>query len=201
MKTAGIVLREARSGQGLELSEISAATRIKEKFLQAIETSDWGKLPNASVAQGFTRSYAQFLKVDPERVLALLRRDFPFAGNSTKKEKEIAIQERRIWTPKATATTTILAGFLVSLVYLLHQYFVFVAPPDLKAQVSIQGEKVEVKGKTNPQATLEVNGQAVLIEREGSFNVEMERSSFGSRLEIKATSRSGKERKIEKQID
>jgi hypothetical protein len=41
----------------------------------------------------------------------------------------------------------------------------------------------------------------VLIGKEGSFNVEIERSSFGNRLEIKAVSRSGKERKIEKQID
>lgn len=69
----GTILREAREHQELSLEEISLATRIKEKYLAAIEADNWEVLPSSVQKKGFTRAYAAFLKLDPAPLLTQLR--------------------------------------------------------------------------------------------------------------------------------
>lgn len=68
----GVILREARMRQGLDLSECAAATRIRERYLIAIEDGRFESLPDPAYVSGFVRAYAAHLgvKVDgPEREL------------------------------------------------------------------------------------------------------------------------------------
>ena len=69
----GEVLRKAREEQDLTLEEVSLATKIKEKYLAAIEAENWEVLPSSVQQKGFTRSYADFLKLDPAPFLQELR--------------------------------------------------------------------------------------------------------------------------------
>ena len=69
----GEILRKAREDQGLSLEETSLTTRIKEKYLAAIEADNWEVLPSSVQKKGFTRSYAAFLKLDPAPLLKQLR--------------------------------------------------------------------------------------------------------------------------------
>ena len=69
----GEILRQAREDQGLSLEEVSLATRIKEKYLSAIETDNWEALPSSVQKKGFTRSYASFLNLDPAPLIKELR--------------------------------------------------------------------------------------------------------------------------------
>lgn len=69
----GEILRKAREDQGLSLEEVSAATRIKLKYLAAIEEDNWKALPSNVQQKGFTRAYASFLKVDPVPLIRQLR--------------------------------------------------------------------------------------------------------------------------------
>ena len=70
----GEILKKAREDQELSLEEISLATRIKEKYLAAIEADNWEVLPSSVQKKGFTRSYAAFLKLDPAPLLKQLRK-------------------------------------------------------------------------------------------------------------------------------
>jgi len=69
----GEILRKAREEQELSLEEISLVTRIKGKYLAAIEADNWEVLPSSVQKKGFTRSYAAFLKLDPAPLLKQLR--------------------------------------------------------------------------------------------------------------------------------
>ena len=53
--------------------EISSATKISLRFLEAIEREDFSKLPGGIFSRSFIRSYARYLGLDEERVLALAR--------------------------------------------------------------------------------------------------------------------------------
>lgn len=66
----GEMLREAREAQGLSLDEVESQTRIRVKFLEALEDADLSVLPSALHAKGFLRSYAQFLRLDVRAVIA-----------------------------------------------------------------------------------------------------------------------------------
>lgn len=67
-RSVGKTLREARSERGVELAEVEARTRIRARFLRAIEDEDWSALPGEAYARGFIRTYAAYLGLDGERL-------------------------------------------------------------------------------------------------------------------------------------
>lgn len=60
----GGVLRERREAMGASLAEVEAATRIRQKYLAAMESDDWHLLPGEIVGRGFLRNYATYLGLD-----------------------------------------------------------------------------------------------------------------------------------------
>lgn len=66
----GPTLRAAREAKNLSLEQVEQATRIRIKFLEALEDDDFGALPSMPQARGFLRNYAQFLGLDAHDVLA-----------------------------------------------------------------------------------------------------------------------------------
>ena len=54
----GVLLREARMRQGLDLADCAAATRIRERYLIAIEDGRFESLPDPAYVSGFVRAYA-----------------------------------------------------------------------------------------------------------------------------------------------
>jgi cytoskeletal protein RodZ len=63
----GSSLRAAREQRQLQLPEIERATRIRAKYLQALEEERWDVLPGTAYAKGFLRTYADFLGLDGPR--------------------------------------------------------------------------------------------------------------------------------------
>jgi hypothetical protein len=60
----GNSLREARLRQGLELSQVELATKIRAKYIRALEEEQFEVLPSGTYIKGFMRSYAEFLGLD-----------------------------------------------------------------------------------------------------------------------------------------
>jgi cytoskeletal protein RodZ len=67
--TIGETLRRARTERGLELSEVERATKIRMKFLEAMEEDRWEELPGPSYARGFLDIYARHLGLDQQALL------------------------------------------------------------------------------------------------------------------------------------
>jgi len=76
MKPVGTILKNARMQEGLSLEELHAMTKIRIKYLDAIEQNEWGLLPGSTYAHGFIKRYAEAVGLDPEKVHALFRREF-----------------------------------------------------------------------------------------------------------------------------
>jgi cytoskeleton protein RodZ len=70
MPAFGENLRREREMRGVSLEEISSATKISLRFLDAIEREDFSKLPGGIFSRSFIRSYARYLGLDEERVVA-----------------------------------------------------------------------------------------------------------------------------------
>src|SRR6185369_11136944 len=68
-QSLGQVLRHAREARALALDEVEMQTRIRVKYLQALESGDLSVLPSAAHARGFLRNYAQFLQLDTNTLL------------------------------------------------------------------------------------------------------------------------------------
>jgi cytoskeletal protein RodZ len=63
-------LKREREMRGVSLQEVSAATRISTRFLEAIENEEWDELPGGVFNRGFIRSIARFLGLDEDGLVA-----------------------------------------------------------------------------------------------------------------------------------
>ncbi|MGQ0602027.1 MAG: helix-turn-helix domain-containing protein, partial [Anaerolineales bacterium] len=70
MTTIGEELRAAREAKGVSLEDAERATRIRLKFLTAMEASDLSAFASPAQARGFLRNYAAYLGLDAEALLA-----------------------------------------------------------------------------------------------------------------------------------
>jgi cytoskeleton protein RodZ len=70
MASLGERLRVAREARGLSLSEVSEQIRIRTVYLVALEEENWRAIGAPVYVRGFLRTYARFLGLDPEEVVA-----------------------------------------------------------------------------------------------------------------------------------
>lgn len=70
MSEIGEQLRAAREARGLSLQDVEQKTRIRAKYLAAIEAGDFAALPGDVYVRLFIKSYATFLDLDPAPLLA-----------------------------------------------------------------------------------------------------------------------------------
>lgn len=63
-------LKREREMRGVSLDEICAATRIGNRFLEALESEEWERLPGGVFNRGFVRAVARFLGLDEEAFVA-----------------------------------------------------------------------------------------------------------------------------------
>lgn len=64
MAEIGETLREARMRARIDISEIEAQTKIRAKYLRAIENEEWDLLPGPTYVKSFLRTYAEALGLD-----------------------------------------------------------------------------------------------------------------------------------------
>jgi hypothetical protein len=65
----GATLREARMGARIDVSEIEAQTKIRAKYLRALENEEWDLLPGPTFVRSFLRTYAQALGLDDKAIV------------------------------------------------------------------------------------------------------------------------------------
>jgi cytoskeletal protein RodZ len=85
----GNSLREARLRQGLDFPEIEQRTKIRGKYLRALEDEQFDLLPGQTYVKGFLRSYAEYLGLDGQLYVD------EFNSRYVTGEEEPPIQARR----------------------------------------------------------------------------------------------------------
>src|SRR5680860_535973 len=69
MVEIGEKLREARTRRGLSIKDVEDGTKIRSKYLQALEEDDFESIPGPTFVKGFMRTYAEFLYLDAESMV------------------------------------------------------------------------------------------------------------------------------------
>lgn len=77
MSDLGDVLRAARTQRGYTLDDVQEITKIRKRYLEAIETGDYKVLPGSFYVRAFVKTYAETVGLDAEEVLRLYQQDLP----------------------------------------------------------------------------------------------------------------------------
>jgi hypothetical protein len=98
----GNSLREARLRQGLEIPRIEAETKIRGKYLRALEEEQFEVLPGDTYVKGFLRTYADYLGLDGQLYLDEFNSRFaaseelPFAQSTTPKKRRRRVESNLV---------------------------------------------------------------------------------------------------------
>jgi hypothetical protein len=76
MADIGSTLREARMRERIDISEVEAQTKIRAKYLRAIENEEWDLLPGPVYAKSFLRTYSDYLGLDSRMLIDEFKRRY-----------------------------------------------------------------------------------------------------------------------------
>src|SRR6266566_3922502 len=113
----GNVLRAARERQGIELAEVERETRIRARYLAALESEQFEVLPARAYAKGFLRVYANFLGLDGRLIVAEFDGRFPDAEQPELAPARVNANVAPVWARRTPVL--LVAGFAVALLGVL----------------------------------------------------------------------------------
>jgi cytoskeleton protein RodZ len=70
--TAGAMLRQARTAQGMHIAALAATIKVPQRKLESLEADRYDELPDAAFARALAKTVCRVLKIDAEPVLAKL---------------------------------------------------------------------------------------------------------------------------------
>jgi cytoskeleton protein RodZ len=76
MPEIGQTLRETRMRNRVDITEVEAGTKIRAKYLRALENEEWDLLPGPTFVKTFLRSYADYLGLDSRQLVEEYKQRF-----------------------------------------------------------------------------------------------------------------------------
>ncbi|EKD84773.1 MAG: Transcriptional regulator, XRE family [uncultured bacterium] len=208
MRTVGQVLKEERERKFYTLDEIEKATKIRKELLEALEKSQYSKLPPTTFIQGFIKNYGRFLGLNQEKLLAIFRREFSEGAHPPKVLETFSnpVNEKKFrLTPARALGSLILTLVIIFFVYLWFEYRFLIGGPFLEIsqpnnEYSTNSPSVQVTGRTDPEVKLSINNQEIGVDVTGKFSQEIKLSDNINTIVIEATAKGGKTTKIERTV-
>lgn len=204
--TLGEKLVKLRSQYRMSLAEISKATRIQAKYLEALESGDYSALPAEVYIRGFLRSYARYLGLEETAFVKLYDKEkhirTHLGQEPPKKERTvISIQKAWVITPKTIAYGAIALVLVGTFAYLFRELHSFVAEPRLVITSPAPGFATEeaallVTGETDAGAQVQLNGEAVFVAVDGTFRELLTLQPGSNTLHLLATNRFDKTKEV-----
>lgn len=208
MRTVGEILKKARLEKKLTFEDIEKSTKIRKKFLQALEDNSWEKLPSLPYIKGFIRTYSEYLGLRSDEMVAIFRRHFRDQEKTgllpTGLTHPLDAPVLR-FTPQIGLIVIIVSFIVVFFGYLFLQYQSYTSPPDLIVNKPMEGEtvktsKIEIAGKTDIDAVVAINNQKIALSANGEFTINLLLSPGINTIIIESTSKYGKKRTITRTI-
>lgn len=201
----GQQLKARRQALRLSLAQVEIDTKIRGKFLTALEAGDYSKLPNDIYSRGFVQHYANHLGLDGAKVAAeYVEERGGIAAGETKRPQLVRNKRFILTAPMLVALGGLaLAGLVFS--YLLWQFSALAGAPRLdvdspEADLAITGGVIDVNGKTTPGSDVNVNDSPVLTDTDGNFSEKVALQDGVNVIHITSKSKLGKTTSVTRNV-
>lgn len=209
-QSIGDKLKRTRIRKKIAIAEVEEATKIRSKFILALESDSWELIPSEVYGRGYLERYATFLQMPVVEIMEQYDRERQVYARRCQ-DCQVELSPRNsVVLPRFTVTPR---GMLIGMVSLVLVVFVgvvgyqlkkFTTPPYLQlvtpayAQQGTSGElvvatdSVTVKGKTTPDALVSVNGVSAQVQSDGTFTQEVSVQKGVNSIVVEATNANGK---------
>lgn len=214
MPRLGELLRTQREKKGITLEQATADTRIREKFLAALEAGDYQSLPGAVYTKGFLRNYAEYLDLDQEDLVVQFQQERGLIAEPARAFEPMRPIARRsvILTPAVLIPVLVLAGIALFVGYLYYQFTSFAVAPvlevtDPSTDVIAQQTTYVLKGHTVPTGKVTVTvfpGPLTISDirpdSDGTFTTTVNLTAGANHVVVEVLDQSGKVSRVSRSI-
>ena len=214
--TLGEQLRAQRERKGITLEQAAADTRIREKFLKALEDGDYPSLPGAVYTRGFLRNYADYLDLETDELVVLYQQERgggppePTPKRTFKPYRPV-VHQSFIFRPVVFVPVLVLAFVGLFLGYIYYQFTTFATLPKLEIlDPSSDGlaasPDLVVRGSTVPggRVTITVIPGSEFIDirsgNDGSFDTKVALSPGPNHVVVEVQDSAGKTNRVSRTI-
>lgn len=193
-KTLSDKLKFYRKKAGVTLAKAESETKVRLKYLLALERGDYANLPEDVYTLGFLAKYAEFLGAPKDDLMELYR-----AEHGANIDKKVVFKkdfkDRKFFvTSRTLIVSLVILAILGVFGYIIFEVNSFTSAPNLEisspsTESIINQDKIEIVGKTDQGATLQINDQTIFIDDNGNFKEEVKLQPGLNNIEIKATDR------------
>lgn len=180
MLTVGNLLKKAREHSGKQIEEIAQTLRIKPDYLKKIEQNDFSTFNSSTFVKGFIRSYASFLGLDAENVVALFRRQIGEEDVPLKARKTLVRPQSVVISPTTIISLAIIVFFIGIFTFLITQFYRLQQPPEFRIVqpdapiTTVDSPTYEVTGVVEENSLVTVNGSQVQLREDNTFSLTLE---------------------------
>jgi cytoskeletal protein RodZ len=193
----GPQLKARRQALRLSLAQVEIDTKIRGKFLNALESGNYASLPNDIYSRGFVQHYASHLGLNGQQVAAAYAAERGGISKGQTKRPVLERPKQLVFTGRIAAALGLVLGVAGVLGYLLWQFSALAAPPRLTvsspgADEAITGGVIDIQGATTPGSDVAVNGSPVLTDTDGNFSERVALEDGVNAIRITSKSKLGK---------
>lgn len=131
MSNLGQLLRKARMERGLSLDDLQESTKIRKRYLEAIEDGNFDVLPGNFYARAFIKQYSEAVGLDPDELLKLYSAEIP-AVEPEPAAEPIRMKRRSVASPERSskwASILLMIAFPLLIIGVIYYYTVSNAEP------------------------------------------------------------------------
>ncbi|MCF7794861.1 helix-turn-helix domain-containing protein [Patescibacteria group bacterium] len=193
--TLGEKLKNAREKEHLSLERVVKNIGIKKKYLKSLEDNNLKGLPGGLYAKKFIKQYSKYLNLDQDEIDKHIEKllNHTDSHNNYFSHKKLS-KKRFLVFPKIVRTILIITVVLACLLYLGFYFNNLISPPQLKI-ISPQPNQiinkgfVDIKGETDPETEVYINGSTVLIDDNSYFEKKINLKKGLNKIIIEAKQR------------
>lgn len=120
----GLYLKQLREEKKISVAQVAQALKTKPETIQALEVNDFQKIPAIPYVKGYLRSYANYLGIDSEQVLAEYNKQYPITEKPVflpqgQKLPRVGIDIEKFIKPKLLIAIVFVILIIISIVFLI----------------------------------------------------------------------------------
>jgi cytoskeletal protein RodZ len=191
IKTEGSIgdkLKRSRIRKKITVAEVEESTRIRAKFLLALEGDSWDQIPSEVYGRGYLETYSQFLGLDKEGIMQQYDRErHMYARHCVDSQVDLSPRSRLViprvlLTPRFFVIVLALAFSCGFIGIIFHQVRAFAAAPYLQvtspssstspdtSELKVSADFTDIRGEASPGSVVTINGELVDVDVAGHFS-------------------------------
>lgn len=200
-QTFGEKLKRARKRKGVDFIEAELGTKVRAKYLEALEREDFDLLPSDLYVKGFIAAYAEYLGLDGEKMISdycQQKKIFKISDDQTFVSTKVIKEKSLVITPKLVVIALAVIFCFSAVVYIVFQVLNFASVPKLAItsptkDMVVEEETINIAGSTDPGVVVKVNKESISVDSEGRFEREITLQKGINTIVISAKNKADKE--------